>query len=188
MKTPLEIEIKLPAGSAQQARAVLRGHGFKVLKPRVFESNIVLDDAKRSLRRRGLLLRIRRAGKLFTCTYKGLQMAGPHKTREEREFAVSDLDACLAVFGALGYHESFRYEKYRTEFARPRESGHAVVDETPVGVYLELEGPARWIDRTAKLLGYPRETWITASYATLYTDWCQARGIKPSNMTFRKAR
>ena len=114
VKTPLEIEIKLAAGSAPKARSVLRSHGFEVIKPRVFESNIVLDDKERSLRAQGLLLRVRRAGKLCTCTYKGLEMAGPHKKREEREFAVSDFDACLAVFGALGFRETFRYEKYRT--------------------------------------------------------------------------
>jgi hypothetical protein len=50
---------------------------------------------------------------------------------------------------------------------------------------MELEGAARWIDRTARSLGYPRETWITASYAALYREWCQARNIAPSNMTFR---
>jgi adenylate cyclase class 2 len=185
VKTPLEIEIKLAAGSARKARSLLRGHGFEAVTPRVLESNIVLDDAKRSLRARGLLLRVRRAGKLFTCTYKGLEMAGPYKRREEREFALSDFDACLAVFGALGYRESFRYEKYRTEFARPRESGHATLDETPIGVYMELEGPARWIDRTAPRLGYPPETWITASYATLYAEWCKTKHIAPSNMRFR---
>jgi adenylate cyclase class 2 len=185
VKTPLEVEIKLAAASARKARSVLCGHGFEVIRPRVFESNVVLDDARRSLRARGLLLRVRRAGKIFTCTYKGLEMSGPHKRREEREFAVSDFDVCLAVFGALGYRESFRYEKYRTEFARPGESGHATLDETPIGVYMELEGPARWIDRTAREIGYPRETWITASYAALYAEWCETQGIKPSNMTFR---
>jgi adenylate cyclase class 2 len=185
VKTPLEVEIKLAAASARKARSVLCGHGFEVIRPRVFESNVVLDDARRSLRARGLLLRVRRAGKIFTCTYKGLEMSGPHKRREEREFAVSDFDVCLAVFGALGYRESFRYEKYRTEFARPGESGHATLDETPIGVYIELEGPARWIDRTAREIRYPRETWITASYAALYAEWCETQGIKPSNMTFR---
>jgi adenylate cyclase class 2 len=185
VKTPLEIEIKLAPGSARQARSILLGYGFKVIRPRVFESNIVLDDARRSLRRRGLLLRIRRAGKLCVCTYKGPEISGIHKRREEREFAVSDFDACMAAFSGLGYRESFRYDKYRTEFARPNEPGHATLDETPIGVYMELEGPARWINSTAKGLGFPRSSWITASYAALYMEWCEARGIKPTGMTFR---
>ncbi len=185
MRTPLEIEIKLAVGSARKARYLLRSHGFEIIQPRVFESNSVLDDDEGSLRARGLLLRVRRAGKLVTCTYKGLEIAGRHKCREEREFSLSDFDACMALFGGLGYRESFRYEKYRTEFARPKEPGHATLDETPIGVYMELEGPARWIDRTARTLGYLRDSWITASYGTLYREWCQAQGIEPSNMKFK---
>ena len=91
---------------------------------------------------------------------------------------------CLAVFGGLGFHETFRYEKYRTEFAREGEPGIATLDETPIGVYMELEGPSRWIDRTAKTLGFARGAYITASYGQLYTEWCESRGIKPSNMRF----
>ena len=187
VKTPLEIEIKLVAASPQKTRSLLRTHGFSVIKPRIFESNIVLDNPQGSLRERGLLLRVRRAGKLFTCTYKGFEMPSPYKRREEREFTVSDFDECLAVFAALGYHESFRYEKYRTEFARPKEPGHVTLDETPIGVFMELEGPSRWIGPTARSLGYPQKVWITASYAALYFEWCEARGVEPGSMTFRKS-
>jgi adenylate cyclase class 2 len=185
VKAPLEVEIKLPVSSASRARFLLKTCGFGIRKPRVLESNSVLDDAKTTLRKRGLLLRVRRAGKVFTCTWKGAEVPGTHKRREEREFTVSDFGECIAVFNGLGYKESFRYEKYRTEFARPREPGHVTLDETPVGVYLELEGPARWIDATAKRLGYARADFITMSYGALYADWCMARGIKPSAMTFR---
>jgi adenylate cyclase class 2 len=189
VKKPIEIEIKLPLESVASARALLRRHRFKVIAPRVFEENLILDDASRSLFNRGVLLRVRRAGKIVTCTSKGAEMVGGrHKRREEHEFKASDFDSTLAVFGALGYHESFRYEKYRTEFAQQGEPGHATLDETPIGVYMELEGPAAWIDRTAKLLGFPRGSWIILSYARLYVDWCEARGITPTNMRFKGSR
>ena len=58
----------------------------------------------------------------------------------------------------------FRYEKYRTEFRQPRRAGVAMLDETPVGVYLELEGTPHWIDRTARRLGFQESDYITASY------------------------
>jgi adenylate cyclase class 2 len=80
----------------------------------------------------------------------------------------------------------FRYEKYRAEYRRQGSSGVATVDETPIGTYLELEGNARWIDRTAKQLGFTQEQYITASYGSLYLEWCQARGVKPGNMVFEK--
>jgi adenylate cyclase class 2 len=189
VKTPIETEIKLRLESASKAgvskaRALLRRHGFKVIAPRVFERNLVLDDAQGSIRERGLLLRVRGAGKITTCTFKGPETPGRHKSREEREFRAGDLESCVAFFAALGFREVFRYEKYRTEFARDREPGHVTLDETPVGVFMELEGTAPWIDRTAKLLGFPREAWITLSYGKLYEDWCQAKGIAPKDMCF----
>jgi adenylate cyclase class 2 len=58
------------------------------------------------------------------------------------------------------------------------------VDETPIGVYLELEGSPAWIDRTAFQLGFADKDYITASYARLYVEWCEARGVAPTNMLF----
>jgi adenylate cyclase, class 2 len=185
MKPPVENEIKLAVESAAKARALIRRHEFKVIKPRIFERNLVLDDERGSLRARGMLLRVREAGKITTCTFKGPAIAGRHKRRLESEFIASEARACLDVFAGLDFRETFRYEKYRTEFAQPDNSGIATVDETPIGVYLELEGPARWIDRTAKALGFPGSAYITSSYIQLYLDWCESRGIEPTGMRFQ---
>ena len=184
LKPPIETEIKLAVPSAAKGRALLRRLSFKITAPRIFERNLVLDDQRGSLRARGMLLRVRVAGQTVTCTFKSPEMSGPHKRRVENEFAASDFDSCLAVFAALGFHEAFRYEKYRTEFARDHEPGIATLDETPIGVYMELEGPGRWIDRTATALGFPRDAYITASYGRLYTGWCEASGIQPGDMRF----
>jgi adenylate cyclase, class 2 len=181
----MENEIKLPLESAANGRALLRRLGFNVLAPKIFEQNLVLDDSDRSLRSRGLLLRVRAAGKSITCTFKGAAIPGPHKNRIENEFTASDLNACLALFGGLGFHEVFRYEKYRTEFQRDHEKGIATIDETPIGVYMELEGPPRWVDRTAKALGFTSDQYILASYGQLYLDWCQTGRRKPKDMRFR---
>ncbi len=184
MKKREEIEVKIAVESAARTRARLRAAGFRVHKPRVFEQNIVLDDAAGSLKSRHLLLRVRTAGKLVTCTFKGQEIAGPHKRREEREFHPDNLEECMAVFNGLGYMPSLRYEKYRTEFARDREPGHAVVDETPIGVFMELEGPARWIDKTARELGFSRDDYILLSYTRLFEQWCTEHGVDSSDMVF----
>jgi adenylate cyclase class 2 len=96
------------------------------------------------------------------------------------------MSACLAVFAGLGYQPSFRYEKYRTEYQRAGEPGHATLDETPIGVFIELEGPPRWIDSTAKLLGFSRADYITLSYFALYSIWCGEHGATPGNMIFER--
>jgi adenylate cyclase class 2 len=187
-KPAIEVEIKLAVESAAKARALLRRLHFKVIVPRIFERNLVLDDDEGSLRGRGMLLRVREAGKISTCTFKGPDIPGRHKRRIEREFTASDADSCLAVFAGVGFRESFRYEKFRTEFARKGDRGVATgivtIDETPIGVFMELEGPARWIDTTAQALGFTRDAYITASYVRLYFAWCEACDVQPTGMCF----
>jgi adenylate cyclase class 2 len=183
-----ETEVKISVEDAAKTRALLRAHGFRVLKRRVFEQNIVLDDEERSLKARNLLLRVRTAGKIITCTFKGKEIPGIHKRREEREFHADNLDECLALFRGIGYTPSLRYEKYRTELARKADPGVATLDETPIGIFMELEGPSRWIDRTAKELGFSRADYVPFSYSRLFAMWCAERGIESNAMTFSSRR
>jgi adenylate cyclase class 2 len=191
VKKPQEVEVKISVAEAPKIRTTLRQAGFRIHKPRVFEQNLVLDDQEGSLKARNLLLRLRTAGKTVTCTFKGKELPGIHKRREEREFHPDSQAECLAVFHGLGFSPTFTYEKYRTEFARVDEEGTPepgviTLDETPIGVFLELEGPARWIDRTAKELGFFRADYITASYGTLFAEWCREYGIELKHMTFQE--
>jgi adenylate cyclase class 2 len=61
-----------------------------------------------------------------------------------------------------------------------------MLDETPIGWYMELEGAPRWIDRTARELGFSEDDYITASYGALYQQWSPSRGVKPADMVFRR--
>jgi adenylate cyclase class 2 len=183
-----ETEIKLPVADAAAARRLLRRAGFRVSRRRVFEANTVFDTAESQLRQNGELLRLREAGRVFTVTYKGVAKVSRHKSREEVEFGVTDSAAMTRVLQRLGFHPVFRYEKYRTEFEQPGARGIATVDETPLGVYLELEGAPRWIDRTARTLGYAEEDYITESYGRLYLNWCEQNSLPLGNMVFGQRR
>jgi adenylate cyclase class 2 len=90
------------------------------------------------------------------------------------------------IFGELNFRPMFRYEKFRTEFRRGRDQGVAELDETPIGVFLELEGPEKWIDRTARRLGFSPSDYVTKSYGSLFLEWCKARQCEPGDMTFRR--
>ena len=180
-----EIEIKLPVADAATARKLLRRAGFRVSRRRVFEANTVFDTPGLSLRASQRLLRVREAGGVATLTYKGPPAVGRHKSREELELVVPRAATMAAVLDRLGFRPVFRYEKYRAEYRQPGIPGVATVDETPVGVYVELEGSPRWIDRTARALGFAERDYITASYGRLYLEWCQRNGVEPGNMLLR---
>ena len=182
--SPTETEIKLAVPDARTARKLLRSAGFRLARRRVFESNVVFDTPRLTLRRASTLLRLRRAGRLSTVTYKGKPAVGKHKSREELELSVTDPSTIGAIFERLGYRPVFRYEKYRTEYRPARGAGIATVDETPVGTYVELEGSPAWIDRLAARMGFREQDYITASYARLYLDWCRTQRVKPGNMVF----
>ena len=180
----LETEIKLAVKDARSARRLLREAGFVVSRPRVFETNTLFDTPDLSLRTSSRLLRIRQAGPVASMTYKGVPEIGKYKSREELELEISSAAAMMSIVERLGYRRMFRYEKYRTEFHQPRRAGIAMLDETPVGVYLELEGAPRWIDLSARRLGFQESDYITASYGRVYLEWCAANGRQPGDMTF----
>ena len=181
---PLETEIKIRTSSIAAVRKRLRDLGYKVHARRVFESNTMFDTPERRLREKGELLRIRRAGRETLVTYKGPSQAGPHKSREEIQTSAGGAGAMAEIFARLGLQPVFCYEKYRTEYSRRGSAGVITIDETPIGNYLEIEGPPKWIDATARLLGYSPSDYITKSYGALYLDYCRDNNIEPSNMFF----
>ncbi len=150
----------------------------------MFEDNIVFDTADLALRRAGALLRLRQTGREALLTYKGPAAPGKYKSREELEIRLGDADQAALLFERLGYRLVFRYQKYRTEYTRPRERGIVTLDETPIGCFFEIEGAAPWIDRTARRLGFEDSSYITASYAGLYFELRTERDDLPADMVF----
>jgi len=181
-----EVEIKLRMRDAAEGARLLAEAGFRVRRRRLLESNVLYDTSDGSLRRVGKLLRVRRVGGETILTYKGPGEPGKHKVREEIELGISSAEPCDAIMKRLGFAPSFRYEKYRTEFDPPGGGGIAMLDETPIGTFLELEGDPDWIDRTAALLGFPESAYITASYARLHLERLSERGEPLTHMLFDK--
>lgn len=183
----IENEVKIRISDPAAATTLLEKAGFRILKPRRFESNTVFDTPSRDLGARQELLRLRSVGDESILTFKGVPQAGPHKTREELETAVVDGTLMATILSRLHFEPAFYYEKYRTEYARAGEPGSVTLDETPIGDFLELEGPAAWLNGTAEALGFGASDYITRSYGGLYFDYCRERGIEPSGMRFKEA-
>lgn len=181
----LETEIKLRVGNVASVTRLLTSLGFSIKKARVLEVNFVFDTPDGALRRERKLLRLRQAGGSYSITFKGPPMAGErHKSRSEAESGFDDFAQMTAILEGLGFAPVFRYEKYRTEYSSSDQSGVVMLDETPIGDFLELEGRPEWIDATARMLGFSAVNYITASYGQLYVDRCREQGVEPANMVF----
>jgi adenylate cyclase class 2 len=186
---PVETEIKFrldPLDGLASLAQRLQACGFSLQTPRAFESNVLYDTPDRQMRARTEILRIRSYAGRWTLTHKRLPDVGPgedtHKHRIETETEVSDGDALAEVFLSLGLVPAFRYEKWRAEWTDGE--GHCVVDETPIGDYAELEGPAEWIDKTAARLGIDPSQYITLSYGRLFDLWRQQHNSSATDLTF----
>jgi adenylate cyclase, class 2 len=191
-----EIEIKL---RVTDDRGFLRRLGRLKAKPtrgRVHEMNTLYDTRDGNLARHGQMLRLRverpavrtnaankvrkvaekRSDIRAWLTFKGpverrSGEPGPYKIREEREVRILDYEEMPRVFEALGLRPWFRYEKFRSTFRLPRIKGlQLMLDETPIGVFVELEGERGEIDRAAGLLGFGPSDYITKSYGALFME------------------
>jgi adenylate cyclase, class 2 len=97
--------------------------------------------------------------------------APAYKIREEHEIRVSDQEEVSRIIEGLGLRPCFRYEKFRTTYRLPGIRNLKLeVDETPIGPFLELEGPRREIDRAAARLGFGPAEYITKSYGALFME------------------
>jgi adenylate cyclase class 2 len=180
---------------------------------RVHEENVIFDTRQSSLAKNGQLLRIRTeipeargeshsAGpkQRVLLTFKQPidnladsetvgEAYGPYKVREELELEVADAGILSRIFEGLGMKGRFRYEKYRTTFQLPDSKAWAKgllieLDETPIGTFVELEGPAAAIDRAAEELGFSKRDYILQSYLSLYLEECRRSGEEPRHMLF----
>ncbi len=177
-----EVEIKTLVPDAQALARRLRASGFRLVTRRTHEMNVLYDLPGHPLRQRGEILRLRKYGNVWILTHKSKGTVRRHKSRQELETEVADGASLDRILRALGFSPSFRYEKFRSEWTDGR--GQVVIDETPIGTVAEIEGRPRWIDRTARLLGIPRSSYITLSYGAMFDEWKRRTGSPAQEMTF----
>ncbi len=211
---PRETEVKLHIPSPKSFLRLLKKLGARPVSPRVHEHNIIFDTPDGGLAKHGQLLRIRTetpapAGKKSTArksssrhilTFKSppeelaIGPAAPsldrrHKVREEIEMVLTDASTLQKIFEGLGLRGWFRYEKYRTPYRLPARFPWAKdllidFDETPVGTFVELEGPGHAIDQAARELGFSPRDYVLKNYLLLYLDDCKRQNLQPSHMLF----
>ena len=181
-----ENEIKFRVSNHKEIKRLLRLAGFRQITPRTHEWNTLYDWPGQKLRKRGELLRLRKYGERWLLTHKAKAWNGKHKSRTETETALVDGPGMELILRALGFRPTFHYEKFRAEWTDGK--GYVVMDQTPIGDFGEIEGPPRWLDRTAAQLGIESSDYITLSYAPMFLDWKKRNHSSARNMTFKETR
>lgn len=182
MATTLEREVKLRFGSVDQARDAVRATGATPLRCRRLQEDALLDDAAETLRQRRCVLRVRVESGKSLLTFKGPVQASPMKLREEIETLIGDGETMLRCLEALGYTVWFRYQKYREEFAL--NDVVIAIDETPVGVFVEIEGGEQGIVDVTRALGRTPGDFVLDSYRSLFMEYQRALGKPDTDMLF----
>jgi adenylate cyclase class 2 len=163
-----EIEVKI-AVSQSNWNSVLADLGFRLVSSRKLESNVVLDFPGQELFQTGKMLRLRSYANKTIITFKGpAREHEKYKIRPESELEVQEADKMLQVFKGIGLEVFFEYEKFRTVYQRG--DLELMLDETPIGVFLELEGEPSLIDRAASELGFTSRDFIRKTYYELFRE------------------
>lgn len=188
----IEVEVKLRFGSVEEALARLEMLPSVPAEERRFERNDIYDTPDGALARAGRLLRVRQVGAGGMLTYKEPVPGTPKaKVRSEIESAVESPEALRVILEKTGFRVVYRYEKFRRYHAWRDEPGGLTlsisIDETPIGVYVELEGPQTAIDHAAARMGFQESDYILQDYRSLHIAWRRQRGLPPADMRFDPA-
>jgi adenylate cyclase class 2 len=146
-----------------------------------FEDNILFDDEDRSLLKEEKLLRLRKCDKV-TLTFKAPVEKSQFKVMEELEVEVSNFEITEQIILSLGYRKVFRYQKNRETYSL--QNGSVLLDKTPIGNFIEIEGSRDSIKKIATFLSLNINDGTSKNYMELYEEHCKKYNLEPSDMIF----
>ena len=189
----LEIEVKLRVESLHEAHRRLAALPATLTDGRQFEDNDIFDLPDGRLAAARSLLRLRVVGSTGMVTFKSVVEGQDWdnvraKVRAEVQTPVGAPEAMRGIFLKLGLSRVYRYQKYRSYYRWADPASGATLsislDETPIGIYLELEGDKNAIDIAAARMGWTPDDYIVDDYRALHIAWLEQRGLPPGDMVF----
>ncbi len=185
MADQIEREVKIRFADPAKARGAIEAAGGVERHSRSFEDNRIFDNPSRSLASKSALLRVRAtAGGQGRLTFKEkVATESRAKVRREWEVAVEEPGVLAEILSRAGFEVVYRYQKYRTTFRI--EDCLVELDETPIGCFVEIEGPEPSIFSIAARLGAGGEDLIKEDYRSLHLAWLEERGLPPGDMVFQ---
>ncbi|MEE4270860.1 MAG: class IV adenylate cyclase [Thermoanaerobaculales bacterium] len=179
----IESELKIPVADLEPVARRLDEIGGRRLHAAELEVNILFDTDGGRLAAAREVLRIRRAGTRTIVTYKGpASWQGAVKQRREIELDVSAADDAAQMLHALGFLARMRYEKIRESW----EMGAVRIDldRTPMGDFVEVEGPPEELESAARQLGLDVASAVAGSYVSLWHDYRELHPEAGPDMVF----
>jgi adenylate cyclase class 2 len=148
-----------------------------------FETNTCFENTDHSLREQDILLRLRKDDK-NRLTFKAppAESDEDFKVYRELEVQVDDHDTCLAILKNLGFQPEQTYEKWRETFALG--DTKLLIDTTPYGVFLEIEGSKPDIVDIADRLDLKWEERILLNYLAIFEIIRRKECLPFCDMTF----
>jgi predicted adenylyl cyclase CyaB len=178
----MEIEVKFSLRHPEIFRERLISMGAILESARHLEHNVRFDTPGGDLSDQKHILRLRQ-DRLATITYK--HPLGQVERREEIEIEFDDYTSGYKLLKALGFTVLAEYEKYREIYRL--DPALVMVDEMPIGFFVEIEGPTvESIRQMSSRLGLPWERRVHASYLDLLEQAGTILGFESKEFTFEK--
>lgn len=178
----VEIEIKFHLPNPETTRADILSLGATSMG-RLFERNVCFENKEKTFKIRDILLRLRQDDK-SRLTFKSPpdNRDDQFKVYNELEVEVSDFDTCFAILKRLGFVPEKTYEKWRETFALDQTK--LLIDTTPVGTFLEIEGDKSKILTLARRLGFDWRNRILLNYLEIFDIINKQEHLGLTDMTF----
>ena len=185
----IEVEVKVRVESVAEGLERLARLEALLEQAPLFEDNEIFDTPDRRLASARCLLRLRMTAGRGILTWKEPVATDLRaKVRAEVECEVGSPEALRTIFEKTGFERVYRYQKYRSYHAwtDPYSGGALAIslDDTPIGVYMELEGPKEAIDRATEIMGFSVSDHILDDYRSLHVAWRKDHGSAPTDMVF----
>jgi adenylate cyclase, class 2 len=179
-----ETEVKIKVRDLAEIEKKLRDLNAECKAERVYERNVRYDDANHALSPAGRVLRLRQdiRARLTYKEPKDGAASERSRTRTELEVTVDDFETMDLILKKLGYQPAWIYEKYRTTYVLY--DCEVVLDDTPLGAFIEVEGEEDPIEHVLEVLGLSEERRILDSYSVLFFRAKERLKLDVRDMTF----
>lgn len=124
------------------------------------------DTKTKDLEKQGKFLRTRTGFKSTITLKKKIGLDKKVKLRKEIELEISDIKAMNKILKELGFNCLRVMEKYRAKWKY--KGLEITLDELPFGIFCEIEGPEKMINRFLKKIHKDKAKRITETYWKLH--------------------